>query len=179
MPPQPSVPSLTQHHQATTTSRSVPGSSSFPTANMAWCWSELLLKFSFTTINIFMPHVLGLEHRVSGSQQCLDSPSQSRAAHKGFLPGMERVRVFPPALHLGTDGPWAGWSPRSGRGLTFPRAELLFLGVRWCDGCTFTSRGDDASPGCSAAWARAEPGLHVGVCSFKSQPEGSSALCMP
>ena len=39
--------------------------------------------------------MLGLEHRVSGSQQCLDSPSQSRAAHKGFLPGMERVGGFP------------------------------------------------------------------------------------
>ena len=86
---------------------------------------------------------------------------------------------FPTGPGLGTDGPRAGWSPRSGRGLTSPNAELLFLGVRWCDGCTFTSRGDDASPGCSAAWARAEPGLHVGVCSFESRPEGSSALCMP
>ena len=44
-----------------------------------------------------MPNVLGLEHRVSGSQQCLDSLSQSQAAHKGFLPGMERVGGFPPA----------------------------------------------------------------------------------
>lgn len=51
-----------------------------------------------------MPRVPGLERRVSGNQQCLDSPSQSRAAHKGFLPGMERVGGFPPALAWGQTG---------------------------------------------------------------------------
>ena len=80
---------------------------------------------------------------------------------------------------LGTDRPWSGWSPRSGRGLTSPSVELLFLGARWCDGCTFATRCDDASPGRSTAMARAEPGLHAAVCSFESRPEGSSALCMP
>ena len=88
---------------------------------------------------------------------------------------------FPTGTRAWGHRPWSGWSLRSGKGLTSPSVELLFLGAWWwwCDECTFATRCDDASPGCSTARARAEPGLHVGVCSFESRPEGSSALCMP